>query len=68
MLIAWPLRTQRKAQPLKLQLGHGAVGVASEVMPWLWAPLSPQEVINKEITTAKHFVWLNNDTLSSLTA
>lgn len=60
--------TQRKVQTLKLQLGYRVVGAASEVMPWLWVPLSPQEIINKEITTAKHFVWTNNDTLSSLTA
>lgn len=44
------------------------VEAANEEMPWLWAPLSPQEIINKEITTAEHFVWINNDTLSSLTA
>lgn len=44
------------------------VGAANEVMPWPWAPLSPQEIINKEITTTEHFVWINNDTLSSLTA
>lgn len=45
----------KESLPLKLQLGYRAVGVASDVMPWLWAPLSLQEIIYK-ITTAKPFV------------
>ena len=57
-----------QSDPKELTWLQEKTGATNEVMLWLWAPLSPQEIINKEITAAKHSVWINNDTLSSLTA